>query len=79
MVPVFTPARWRSAAPMSAAHWLLAEDRVALAWLRIGYTASRLRRWSGPLGASTGANAPSTAPFTGSLMVALTEFHASWL
>ena len=37
------------------------------------------RRSPASVGVSTGASAPITAPLTGSLMVADTEFHASWL
>jgi len=39
----------------------------------------KLRRSPGAVGVSTGASAPIAAPLTGSLIVALTLFQASWL
>ncbi|NMM25488.1 MAG: hypothetical protein HHJ11_18795 [Phycicoccus sp.] len=72
-------ARSRKPCPMSAAHSRDAVCRAAFAWLRIGNATRKLRRSPGSVGVRTGASAPRTAPLTGSLMVALIEFHASWL
>jgi hypothetical protein len=74
-----TLALRRNSSPRSAAHSLLAVRRSAAPCCRMGKAARRLRRSPAPLGVSTDARAPMTAPLAGSLMVALTEFQASWL
>ena len=39
----------------------------------------KLRRSPGAVGVRTGARAPMAAPLTGSVIVELMEFQASWL